>query len=182
MLKITVPETELFNEATGEIFKVKSQELALEHSLISISKWESKYLRPFLDESNQMTAAETIDYIKFMTCTPNVRPEVYLCLTQKNIDDIVEYIQAPMTATTFYNTAPTKPNHEKVTSELIYYWMLANNVPSEYEKWHIRRLLTLLRICGIKNNPNPKKMSKKDLSARYKQLNAARRAKSGSKG
>ena len=181
MLKIVIPETELFNEDTYEIIKVKRKELTLEHSLLSISKWESKYKKPFLTKDKK-TAEEVLEYIKCMTITQNVDQMAYLCLTKSNIDDVTEYIKDPMTATTFYDSSPSKQNKETVTSELIYYWMVASNIPVEFERWHINRLLTLIRICSIKNDPNPKKMSRQQVLSQNAALNKARRAALGSKG
>ena len=122
-----------------------------------------------------------LDYIKCMTITQNVSDMVYSCLTPENINEIAEYISDPMTATWFSDESNSRTSSEVVTSELIYYWMTASGVPFSCEKWHINRLLTLIKICSIKNG-KPKKMSQKETAARYKALNAARRAKLGSKG
>lgn len=181
MLKITIPEKELFDENKNIFITVKEQVLELEHSLVSISKWESKWNKPFLNDKNEKTLEETIDYIKCMTITKNVSDEVYLDLSQENIKDIKKYIDSPMTATTFNNIGNKKSNREVITSELIYYWMIANNIPMECQKWHINRLLTLLRICSIKNTP-PKKMSRNEIMSRNATLNAARRKQLNSKG
>ena len=115
-----------------------------------------------------------------MTITQNVDPKVYNSLTSKNIQQINEYIDEPMTATTFNETNNTS-NREIVTSELIYYWMFSLNIPMECQKWHLNRLLTLIRVCNIKNQP-PKKMSRRDIINRNAALNAARRSKLNSKG
>jgi len=182
MLTITVPKTEVYDEETNRFWVVNEQELRLEHSLLSISKWESKWHKPYLDSSTYKKTNEmNLDYIKCMTITQNVPDIVYSCLTQKNIDDIVKYISDPMTATWFSNDNESHASSEVVTSELIYYWMTATGVPFSCEKWHINRLLTLIKICSIKNG-KPKKMSQKETAARYKALNAARRAKFASKG
>lgn len=182
MLTITVPKTEVYDEETNRFWVVNEQELRLEHSLLSISKWESKWHKPYLDTSTyEKTSEMNLDYIKCMTITQNVPDIVYSCLTKKNIDDIVKYISDPMTATWFSNDNESHASSEVVTSELIYYWMTATGVPFSCEKWHINRLLTLIKICSIKNG-KPKKMSQKETAARYKALNAARRAKFASKG
>jgi len=136
--------------------------------------------KPFLDNKTPKTIAETMDYIRCMTITQNVDPEVYNFLTAENIKSINDYIDAPMTATTF-SQQNTSRSREIVTSELIYYWMIALNVPMKCEKWHLNRLLTLIRVCNIKNTP-PKKMSKKDIMSRNAALNAARRKQLNSKG
>ena len=157
-----------------------TQTLQLEHSLVSISKWESKWCRPFLSDK-EMSAEETLDYIKFMTLTPNVDPDIYNYLTRKHLDQITEYIAAPMTATTFSDEKNSKRGREIVTSELIYYWMVALQIPPEYQYWHLNRLITLIKICNIKNQP-PKKSSTRDIMRRNAAINAARRKKLNSKG
>ena len=174
MLRITVPiSPEGWDEVKGEFVDPKTRTLQLEHSLVSLSKWESKWCKPFLS-SNEKTAEETLDYIKCMTLTQNVDPDVYNHLTAKNIEEINQYIYAPMTATTFSEDKKGKGSREVVTSELVYYWMIALNIPFECQKWHLNRLLTLIRVCNIKNTP-PKKMSKRDIMSRNAALNEARR-------
>lgn len=180
MLTITIPATEEFDEIKGEFLYTKEQTLQLEHSLISISKWESKWCKPFLSK-NDKTAEEIIDYIKCMTLNTNVGDDVYRCLTQANLDKINKYIEAPMTATCFYEDKNGKSNREVITSELIYYWMIALQIPFECQKWHLNRLLTLVRVCNIKNAP-PKKMSKREIMSRNAKLNAARRQQLNTKG
>lgn len=180
MLQITIPATEQWDEAKQEFINTKEQTLNLEHSLISLSKWESKWCKPFLSKK-QKTFEETVDYIKCMTMNPNVDPEVYTCLSREQIQQINDYIAAPMTATYFSKTQDGKRNNEEVTSELIYYWMIAAQVPPQYEKWHLNRLLTLIRVCNVKNQP-PKKMGKKALTNRNAALNAARRQQLGTSG
>lgn len=181
MLTITIPATETFDEIKGEFIYTKERILQLEHSLISISKWESKWCKPFLGKQEK-TVEEIIDYVKCMTLNKNVSDEAYACLSQSNINDINEYIGAPMTATTFSNLERGgKKNSEQITSELIYYWMIALNIPPEYQKWHLNRLLTLIRVCNVKNQP-PKKMSKREIISRNAALNAARRQQLNTKG
>ena len=180
MLIVTIPALEMFNEKTQEFFTLKEQTLQLEHSLVSLSKWESKWCKPFLTNENK-TLEETLDYIKCMTITQNVDQTVYSRLNKENIDQINNYIQAPMTATTFYNDTQKGRGKETITSELIYYWMISLNIPMECQKWHLNRLLTLIRVCNIKNTP-PKKRSKKDIINQYAALNAARRKQLNSNG
>ena len=180
MLRITIPATEQFNEVPNEFITTKEQTLTLEHSLISISKWESKWCKSFVNSKNK-TTEETLDYVRCMTLTSNVNPEVYYCLTQKNIEEINAYIDAPMTATVFNDMGNNGGPKETITSELIYYWMIACNIPWECEKWHFNRLITLIRVCNIKNTP-PKKMSKRDIMSRNAALNAARRQQMNSRG
>ena len=160
MLTITIPEQELFNELTNEFVRTKSHTIQLEHSLVSLSKWESKWNKPFLSKDDK-TIEQTLDYIQCMTITQNIDPMVYRFLTDENIRDINDYIDAPMTATTF----PDKgyPSREIITSEIIYYWMISLNIPMECQKWHLNRLLTLIRVCNVKNAP-AKKMSRKEIS------------------
>lgn len=181
MLQITVPVSpEGWDEKKQEFIEPKVQILQLEHSLISLSKWESKWCKPFLS-SKEKTSEETMDYIKCMTITQNVDPDVYNHLTAKNIEDINNYIYAPMTATTFSEDRNGKSNREIITSELVYYWMVALQIPFECQKWHLNRLLTLIRVCNVKNQP-PKKMSKRDVMNRNAALNAARRKQFNSNG
>ena len=180
MLQITIPAVELWDERKQEFVTTKEQTLSLEHSLVSISKWESKWCKPFLTKQEK-TFEETLDYIKCMTLTQNVDPEVYNYLTNENIKEINEYIGAPMTATYFSDEKTSKTSREQVTAELIYYWMIAFNIPFECQKWHLNRLLTLIKVCNIKNQP-PKKRSKKDIMSRNAALNAARRKQLNTKG
>ena len=185
MLHITIPAavSEDFNDETGEFIYTtisKEQTLQLEHSLVSLSKWESKWNKAFLS-NKEKTHEETIDYIRCMTLTQNVKPEVYDRLTEDNYREIKQYIEAPMTATYFSEEKSSKGSKEVVTAELIYYWMIALNIPFECQKWHINRLLTLIRVCNIKNQP-PKKRSKKEIMSRNAALNAARRKQFNTKG
>lgn len=181
MLRIVVPlSPEGWDEKKQEFVEPKVQVLQLEHSLVSLSKWESKWCKPFLTKDNK-TYEETLDYIKFMTLTQNVKPEVYDHLTRENFRAITDYIDAPMTATTFSDDRRGRINREIVTSELIYYWMIALNIPFECQKWHLNRLITLIKVCNIKNAP-PRKMSKRDVMSRNAQLNAARRRQLNTKG
>lgn len=179
MLKITIPSREMFNEETQEFFHIHEYTIQLEHSLVSVSKWEAKWNKPFLSKEKK-SIDETIDYIRCMTITQNIDPSVYNGLTTENIEKINKYIDAPMTATTFYNNKG-RINNEVITSELIYYWMTALNIPMECQKWHLNRLLTLIRVCNVKSNPD-KKMSRREIMQRNSALNAARRAKLNSKG
>ena len=170
----------MWDEENQEFIYGKEQTLQLEHSLVSLSKWESKWCKPFLSKKEK-TDEEILDYIKFMTITQNVNPEVYLRLSNDNIKQINDYISHPATATTFSQASGGKKSNETVTSELIYYWMTALNIPFECQKWHLNRLLTLIRIANIKNAP-PKKMSKRETMSRYQALNAARRKQLNSRG
>jgi hypothetical protein len=179
MLKVTIPAIELFDDEKQEFINIKEITLSLEHSLVSISKWESKWHKPFLAKGEK-TAEETIDYIKCMTLTKNVDEIIYDNLPDDIVKEIKEYIDDEMTATTFPKENKG-PNREIVTSELIYYWMIALNIPSDYQKWHLNRLLTLINVCNIKNSP-PKKMSRSELASRNSALNAARKKQLHSEG
>lgn len=187
MLQITVPAQEadeLWDERNNIFIPVpahKEQTLQLEHSLVSLSKWESIWCKPFFDK-REKTYDEIIDYIKCMTLNKNVDASVYHRLTEDNVIQINKYIEAPMTATTFYDLSGGGTGRkETVTSELIYYWMIALNIPFECQKWHINRLLTLIRVCEIKNTP-PKKMSKGEIMRRNASLNSIRRKQLNTKG
>lgn len=180
MLKITIPAREWFDEKTQEFGRTKECNLQLEHSLVSLSKWESKWHKPFLVDSDK-TFEETLDYIKCMTITQNVDPSVYNFLTADNIKEINEYISNPMTATTISRMEGQGGSREIITSELIYYWMVALNIPFECQKWHINRLITLIRVCEIKNQPG-KKMGTNEIMRRNAALNAARRQKHNTRG
>ena len=181
MLTIKVPiSPEGWDDEKQEFVEPKSQILQLEHSLVSLSKWESKWQKPFYSKKD-MSNEETLDYIKCMTLTKNVDPDVYNHLTQENIKTILDYIGNPMTATTFGKETNSGNNREVITSELIYYWMIASNIPFECQKWHLNRLITLIRVCSIKNAP-PKKRSKRDIMSRNAALNAARRKQFNSNG
>ena len=180
MLQITVPGIDGWDERLNEFVTLPETTIVLEHSLISISKWESKWHKPFLDK-NQKTQEEVLDYIKCMTITPNVKPEIYNCLSKENLDSVMAYINDTMTATTIHERGMRKSSREIVTSELIYYWMVALQIPFECQKWHINRLLMLIQICNVKNQPD-KKMSKKSTMQQNAALNAARRQKAHSRG
>lgn len=180
MLSIIVPETELYDENTEEFTFVKETKLVLEYSLVAISKWESKWKIPFL-ESEEKTIEQMIDLVRCMTITQNVKPDVYKAISMDILQEVINYIGDPMTATTFSNTQHNAKNAEKVTSELIYYWMTALQIPMECQKWHLNRLMVLIRVANEKNQP-PKKMSKADIFRQNKALNAQRRAKFKTRG
>lgn len=182
MLTIEVPiSPEGWDEKKQEFVDPKVQILQLEHSLVSLSKWESKWKKSFISSKN-ITNEEILDYIKCMTLTKNVSDDVYNYLTTDNVKDVRDYIEDAMTATTFPKDANGSRNREIITSELIYYWMISANIPFDpCQKWHLNRLITLIRVCGVKNSP-PKKMSKKETASRYANLNAARRRQHNSRG
>lgn len=173
MLHIIIPAVEQWDEIKQEFVYEKEQRLSLEHSLVSLSKWESKWCKAFLTKQEK-TLEETLDYINFMTITQNVDPNIYNHLTNSNIEAINRYIESPMTATYFLEDKNVKANREQITSELIYYWMISLNIPFECQKWHLNKLLTLIKVCNIKNTP-PKKRSKRDMMSQNASINAARK-------
>lgn len=179
MLYLTVASGELFDEATWSFIEIKPTVIQLEHSLLAISKWESKWKKPFMS-TEQKTEEEFRDYVRCMTINRNVDPNVYLRLTAADYKKIDEYIHDPMTATTFHGGQSKKSSSKQITSELIYYWMVQAQIPFDAEKWHLNRLMTLIRIYSVENDP--KKMSKKDIYKSNRAINEARKAKYHSKG
>jgi len=177
-LTINIPANDLWNEETERFINVKETKLVMEHSLLSISKWEAKYKKPFLVENALDTTDKVLYYLECMTITPqNPDPNIYLCLSQDDMREIMKYINDPMTATWFREDKRKnkKVNKEIMTSEVIYWEMIALEIPIEFQKWHINRLMTLIRVCNAKNNPE--KMSKKDIAAENAAINAKRLAK-----
>lgn len=175
-----MPESEQWDEKNRCFVYTKEQALQLEHSLVSVSKWESKWEKSFFSKEPK-TFEETTDYIRCMTLTQNVDPFVYGNLTDDNIGEINKYVEASMTATCFYGNKVCGVSREKITSELIYYWMIALGIPFECQKWHLNRLITLIRVCDIKNQP-AKKMGNGDVMRRNAALNAERRKMLNTKG
>ena len=185
MITITVPRGEVYDQQNNIFHTVeKETTLQLEHSLISLQKWESKWHKPFLGKGD-ITIEETIDYIRCMCLTPNVNADVFYCIPPREMSRISSYIDDPMTATWFSEDkksgATQKKKSEVITAEIIYYWMISLNIPSEYKKWHLNQLLTLIRVINVKNTPK-KKRSKKELLEEHARLNAARKAKLHTKG
>lgn len=186
MLELMVQDTELFDSKNNQFLKVKGQSLRLEHSLVSLSKWESMFKKPFLTDE-QKTEYETRMYIKCMTITQNVNDLVYYAISNEDIEKVNEYIADKMTATTFYDSSThkesqTHTSEKTITAELIYYWMIKLNIPVEFQKWHLNRLLTLIEVFKVKESKENSKMSRSEILARNKALNAQRRAKYHTKG
>lgn len=189
MLQIRIPDSpdiEVFNNKTCEFEIVKGRKGAvvqLEHSLISVSKWESKWKKSFLNTA-QKSVEETIDYVRCMTIGTAPDPEVYKNLTEKDLRDIHEYINDSMTATWFKEDKVKAPSRKIITSERIYSWMVDCEIPFSCEKWHLNRLLTLIRVrhADMNGKDGNHKMRRKDMLAQNRALNASRRAKMGSKG
>jgi hypothetical protein len=181
MLRIKISDGEVFNELTGEFGDSNSGVvLELEHSLVSVSRWESKWEKPFLG-SEDKTQEQTLDYIGMMSLNDEVPPAVLSRLSADNVNRINEYINAKMTATTFQERRKQSPSRETITAELIYYWMTALQIPFECQHWHLNRLLTLIKICNIKNAP-AEKMTAADAASHQRDLNAQRKAQLGTRG
>lgn len=179
MLEITVAPREYYDEAHNQFITVPSEKLVLEHSLISLSKWESKWHKVFLSDEKRTNEMQ-IDYIRCMTVNKGVNPMAYYGLTNKQLAEIEAYIEDPMTATWFADEK--RPGKKKViTNEVIYSWMVDLGIPVEFERWHLNRLITLIRVLNKSHEPK-KKMSKKDTFARYAELNAKHRKQTGSRG
>lgn len=179
MLKLIVGVPELYDDVRNEFIPFRAYEIQLEHSLLSLSKWESKWKKPFLS-SQDKSMDEVLDYVKCMTMTQNIPNHVYNYITDSQYSDIIEYIHDEKTATKVV-LPKTTGRKETVTSELIYYWMITYNIPWECQKWHLSRLTALINICNVKNSP-PKKMSKQEIARRNADLNAMRKQSLGTKG
>lgn len=183
MLEIVVPAADYFDESTQKFVDYKAQILQLEHSLVTLSKWESKWEIPYLSR-DEKTQEQTMDYIRMMTVN-EVPSHVYGRLSKKNFDAIVEYINSKQTATWFSDDGPKQIEGRStrvITSELIYYWMIALNIPFECQHWHLSRLLTLIRVCNAQMNPEKSKKSRSEIAAERRRLNEQRRKQLGTKG
>jgi hypothetical protein len=180
MLTIIVPGVEMFDDQSQEFVTQGDVTLELEHSLVSLSKWESKHEKPFLGKQEK-TTEETLDYVRCMIVTSNVSEEVISKFSEENLIAVNKYIDSKMTAT-WFNEPPGAPkSRDVITAELIYYWMVVFQIPFQCEHWHLNRLFTLIRVCNIKQS-KPKKMTRSELAARQRELNAQRREQLGSKG
>jgi hypothetical protein len=180
MLTIIVSGTESFDETTGKFVVVGGTALELEHSLVSLSKWESIHEKAFLGKTAK-TSEEVVSYIECMVMTSEIPPEVFQELSEANFTAINDYLNANMTATYFQDNPITPNSREVITSELIYYWMTVFNIPFECEHWHLNRLFTLIRICNIKQE-KPKKQNRAQIAARNRELNEQRKKQHGTTG
>lgn len=180
MLKLTIEGEELFDQETQTFLTINNTVIELEHSLLSLSKWESKYEKPFLS-SDTKTLEEILGYMQCMIVTSDADPDVLYTCSKKNIDSIQDYIDSSQSATTFGSMPERRGPGEVITSELIYYWMVMFSIPFEVEAWHLNRLFALIRICNIKNQ-KPKKMSRHELALRNRELNEKRKKELGTKG
>ena len=182
MLRITIPSGEYWDERKQEFIKTEGQTILLEHSLMSLARWEAHWRKPFLSRDKK-TRAETIDYIRCMTITEDVDKSIYETLSDDMINLVSSYINEPMTATTFSDDGkPGRGSREIITAEIIYYWMVTLQIPFEpCQRWHLNRLLTLVRVCNIKNQPK-KKMNQREIMSRNAKLNQERRKRLGTTG
>lgn len=180
MLTITVGGTDSYDEVVGQFVTTGGSVLQLEHSLVSLSKWESKFEKPFLGKDPK-SPEETFEYVKLMSLSSEFPPEDFLKLDEKNYSEINNYLNAKMTATWFADAPGAPKSREVITAELIYYWMTVFNIPFECENWHLNRLFTLIRICNIKQ-AKPEKMSRADAARRNREINEQRRKQLGTTG
>ena len=180
MLTITVGGSDVFDESTGKFDTQGGVKLQLEHSLVSLSKWESEFEKPFLGKEAK-TSEEILEYVRYMLLTPNPPEDFLQKLSKENLEIVNVYIERKMTATWFSDQPGAPGSREVITAELIYYWMTVFNIPFECETWHLNRLFTLIRICNVKQ-AKPKKMSRAEIAARNRELNNQRKTQLGTKG
>lgn len=179
MLEINLPESEYYDEISNEFITFPSEKWTLEHSLLAISKWEAKWGKRFLDDESR-TKEQLLDYVRCMAVDCKPSDEALRALPMDAFETITDYIKSPQTATEFFDRRPPKTGKEEsISSELLYYYMVANQIPLEAETWHLNRLLTLIRICGIKNDPKGNKLSAREAAQHRHALNQARKAKRG---
>lgn len=186
MLEILVPSIEYYDEERNIFVDTKATKIQLEHSLLSISKWESKWKIPFMDQSSTKTEEQMIDYIRCMTINKDVDPKVFRLMPTEIRKQIDDYMNSSMTATWFREEGPKKRSREIITSEIVYWWMFSQGIPLECQKWHINRLLTQIRVCSEKNrelsNSGKRGRMSKDKLSNRKALNSKRKSRLNSKG
>lgn len=181
-IEVTIPDQEMWDSEKNEFVYVKGCTIRMKHSLLSISKWEMTWKKPFLKPGYVMTEEETLDYYRCMTITQNVDPGIYRYIPTSEQEKINKYIETPMSAYIPQNKKSGGVKHTFV-SEHIYYWMTAANIPQSYEKWHLSRLLNLLEIAANENDPKKsKKMSRGEIYKQNQELNSARRKALGTHG
>lgn len=184
MFVLNIKEKVLWNEKDQEFVTISPYTIKIEHSLLSIRKWESKWHKPFMTQT-QKTQAEQKDYVRCMTIGYELPEEVYATLDAQEMNEVFTYMNEPMTATWFSENdqkqAKSKMGSETVTYEIVYYWMSKLNIPYDCEKWHINSLMTLIKVSMLKEQPS-KKMSKRDVMSQNRALNEQRKAKMKSKG
>lgn len=179
-ISITIPDREMFDQVNSRFIKIKGRTLTFEHSLLSITKWESTWHKPYLSKTEK-TEEEALDYLRCMCLDKDVDPKIFLAIDASSMKKIVAYIEDPMTATTIKDNSNRK-SREIITNELVYYWMTELNIPFEpCQKWHFNRLMTLIQVASIKKSP-PKKMGRREAAQERAMLNAQRRARYNSKG
>lgn len=180
MYRLVLPSSEYFDSVNNEFITVPGKTYKLEHSLISVSKWEAKYHRPFLSPTKgPNTRQEVLDYISCMSISEEIDPMILRSMSNAKVQEVMEYINNPMTATTFNEKNSNRrkaASNTFMTSEVIYWQMASFGIPYECEKWHLNRLLTLIRVCDEKGQP-AKKMSQNDILRQYAGVNAKRRRK-----
>ena len=182
-LTITIPAAEYWDQLTEEFIGVEKTTITLEHSLASVSKWESKWKKSFLS-ADELSEEEFGNYVKCMTLEQDLPDIVYRGLTRSNLMKIEDYMKDSMTATWFKDkegTSKKGPVGKIITAEIIYYYMVELGIPFECQYWHLNKLLALIHVCSEKNTPG-RKMSKREVLSQYASVNAARRAKLGTKG
>lgn len=180
MFTVVIPEKEFFDESQMRFVKMEGGSFEIEHSLAAITKWEAKYKTAFLSSVDK-TVEESLDYIRCMTITPDVDPDLYYRIDNELMQQINDYIGEKQTATQIRMLPGRKQKPEIITAEIVYYWMISLGIPSEYDRWHFNRLLTLIEVFNAKNGPQ-KKMTQKDILAQNRALNEARKAKYKTKG
>ena len=181
MLELKILGEEYYDDEKQEFYSENDQILRLEHSLVSVSLWEQRYNRPFL-EADDKTQEETLGYVECMILD-DIPENLESLLTAFHIEQINKYVESPASATTFVDVkSKTRGPKQVITSELVYYWMIAYQIPFECQYWHLNRLFALIRICNIQNNPDKNKMSKAEIAARNRALNEERKAKLKTRG
>lgn len=146
--------------------------LQFEHSLRSLSKWESKNKIAFL-AGREKTPAQMVDYYRCMLLSPEDPDLVYL-LDPSQMEELTNYINENQTASSVPNEGPTQYNPETTTSELVYFWMTALKINWEAQDWHFSRLMMLVQITSYKQQP-PKKRNPREVLSDMRRENERRK-------